>query len=119
MSTVLVDLLTKMGHDVVRAENGDQALDFVAQQQPEIVILDWMMPGMTGLEVCRRIRAIDVEERCKIMMLTSRDSYADVEQALAAGADDYLFKPLDANMLKTRLAIVASHERAGRSRKDQ
>lgn len=77
--------------DVLTASNGVEALEIVRDQQPDVMILDWMMPEMDGLELIERLR--DMNKRLPILMLTARDAIEDRVDGLESGADDYLVKP--------------------------
>jgi two-component system, OmpR family, response regulator MprA len=92
------------GHEVLLAENGQQALSQVAAAAPDSVVLDVGMPGMSGLEVCRRLRASG--NRVPVLMLTAREAVADRIDGLDAGADDYLVKPFDLGELQARLRAL-------------
>jgi two-component system response regulator MprA len=91
-------------HEVELAASGEEALDRVAAEPPDAVILDVMMPGIDGLEVCRRIRAAG--DRTPILMLTARDAIDDRVAGLDAGADDYLVKPFALRELQARLRAL-------------
>ncbi len=102
---ILQSLLVKWGHTAVVCANGSEALKALQQpDSPKMAILDWMMPEIDGVEVCRRLRKSPKGSDIYILMLTSRDSPEDIIEALDAGADDYATKPFDAEKLKTRLA---------------
>jgi two-component system response regulator MprA len=91
------------GYRVDVAYDGQTGLDIARDQPPDLVILDWMLPGLDGLEVCRRLRAAsDV----LILMLTAKDEVADRIQGLDAGADDYLIKPFDFEELMARIRAL-------------
>ncbi len=96
--------LTLGGYDVHTAEDGAQALDMVVQSVPSAVVLDLGMPGIDGLEVCRRLRQL--ENRVPILILTARDAVSDRIDGLDQGADDYLVKPFDVGELKARLRAL-------------
>jgi two-component system response regulator MprA len=96
--------LTLGGYDVQVAEDGAQALDMVAESLPDAVVLDLGMPGIDGLEVCRRLRQL--ENRVPILILTARDAVSDRIDGLDQGADDYLVKPFDVGELKARLRAL-------------
>jgi two-component system, OmpR family, response regulator MprA len=96
--------LTLGGYEVQCAEGGAQAIELVAQALPDAVVLDIGMPGIDGLEVCRRLRLLG--NRVPILMLTARDAVADRIDGLDAGADDYLVKPFDVGELKARLRAL-------------
>jgi DNA-binding response OmpR family regulator len=94
--TALAGVLKKSGYEVVTTVNGVEALEALRQfGAPMLAILDWMMPEMDGLEVVRRIRALQIDRPPHIIMLTTKGSKADIIAALEAGADDYLSKPFD------------------------
>jgi len=96
--------LQKSGYDVVTAENGTQALEELSKEDgPRLALLDWMMPELDGLEVCRRVRARRGQPYIYITMLTSKLSNDDVVAGLEAGSDDYLTKPCNPEELKARL----------------
>ena len=101
---MLAAVLKKSGHDVVETVNGAEALDELQKPgAPKLVILDWMMPEMEGLEVVRRVRAMESPQPPFIVMLTSKGGKADIVAGLDAGADDYLSKPFDAMELQARM----------------
>jgi len=95
--------LTFEGYKVLVAPDGPSGLALAREQPPDVVILDWMLPGMDGLEVCRRLRAA---EPMPILMLTAKDSVADRVTGLDAGADDYLVKPFAFEELLARLRAL-------------
>jgi diguanylate cyclase (GGDEF)-like protein len=96
--------LRKWGYDVLVACDGAEALELLQRQDaPSLIILDWMMPGMTGVEVCRRIRQRDNEPYTYILLLTSKSQKEDLIEGMEAGADDYITKPFDQNELQVRL----------------
>ncbi len=96
--------LRKWGYDVMVACDGAEALELLQRQDaPALIILDWMMPGMTGVEVCRRIRQRDGEPYTYILLLTSKSQKEDLIEGMEAGADDYITKPFDQNELQVRL----------------
>ena len=95
--------LTFEGYKVLVAPDGPSGLAVAREQPPDVVILDWMLPGMDGLEVCRRLRAA---EPMPILMLTAKDSVADRVTGLDAGADDYLVKPFAFEELLARLRAL-------------
>jgi two-component system response regulator MprA len=92
-------------YEVRTAEDGTEALDAIAQEVPEAVVLDVGLPGMDGLEVCRRLRKL--RNRVPVLMLTARDAVEDRIDGLDAGADDYMVKPFDLGELKARLRALS------------
>lgn len=104
--TVLTALLEKRGHTLVVTEDGPAAMAALqAPDRPHLAILDWMMPGLDGVTVCRRIRALDLEPPPYIILLTTKDAKGDVVVGLDAGADDYITKPYDPDELRARVAV--------------
>jgi len=96
--------LLQWGYEVVVAENGAQAWDLLAEaESPPLAILDWVMPHMTGPEVCRRVRETRHEPYTYILLLTSKNTKDETVEGLEAGADDYVVKPFDRHELQVRL----------------
>jgi CheY-like chemotaxis protein len=86
--------------------DGQRALEILASDDPpRLAILDWMMPKMDGVEVCRRVRALDRDDYFYIIILTARVQKEDVVEGLKAGADDYLAKPFHVEELRSRVAV--------------
>jgi len=99
-------LLPKMGYSVICARDGIEALDKMQEPgSPDLVLLDWMMPGLEGVDVCRRYREKFKEEPKYIILLTARDSIDSVVDGLAAGANDYISKPFNQRELLARLNV--------------
>jgi DNA-binding response OmpR family regulator len=96
--------LRRQGHDVVAAGNGEDGLGRLRSCQVDVVVLDLMLPGMSGLEVCRRIRADD--NQVPIIMATARGDDVDIVVGLEAGADDYVVKPVQARVLEARIRAL-------------
>lgn len=105
--------LTRQGHTVEAVETGEQGLDFLRAAPPEVVVLDLMLPGMDGFEVCRRIRAAG---DLPIIMLTARNDDMDVVAGLEAGADDYVVKPVQPRVLEARIRAVLRRSGGGPQR---
>lgn len=102
---VLEATLLKWGHEVIVACDGHQAWETLQNESPAIAILDWMMPGIDGIEVCRRTRALNNPTLCYIILLTAKSNKGDVVEGLAAGADDYVTKPFDRDELRARINV--------------
>ena len=99
-------LLTKSGHEVVAAVNGAEAWEIMQRPDaPRLAILDWIMPIMEGIEVCRRIRSLKTDRPPYIIMLTTMAEKSDIVAGLEAGADDYLIKPCDIGELRARIGV--------------
>jgi DNA-binding response OmpR family regulator len=102
--------LTRQGHAVDAAGTGEQGLELLRAAPPEVVVLDLMLPGMDGFEICRRIRA---DGDLPIIMLTARNDDMDVVAGLEAGADDYVVKPVQPRVLEARIRAVLRRSAAG------
>lgn len=101
--TALELALTRQGHSVTSYATGEEALDHVRSRRPEIAILDVMLPGIDGVEVCRRIRRLD---QLPVILLTARGDDLDVVVGLEAGADDYVVKPVEPRVLDARIRAI-------------
>jgi DNA-binding response OmpR family regulator len=98
-------LLAKWGYLVTSVDDGKRACEMLQQEDgPSLALLDWMMPGMDGVEICRRVRS-RVRGRPVYLVLTGRAQQEDVVHGLEAGADDYLTKPFDHAELRSRLRV--------------
>lgn len=105
---LLKAVLIKCGHEVIVTKDGNEA--WAAMRQPDaprLAILDWMMPGMNGIDVCRLVRANDTQRPPYLLMLTAKDGKSDIVEGLRAGADDYLAKPYDKTELQARVEVGA------------
>jgi len=98
--------LEREGYRVQCAGSGEQALKLVVEKQPDVVVLDLMLPGVDGLEVCRSIRSNQEVRKIAIVMLTAKGSEADVVAGLEVGADDYMTKPFSPRELVARVRAV-------------
>jgi two-component system KDP operon response regulator KdpE len=108
--SMLRALLTKWGYDVVAARDGIEAWRILeSAAAPRLAILDWMMPGVDGVELCRRVRAAGREPYIYILLLTARTESEDLVQGMEAGADDYLTKPFALGELLARLRVALRH----------
>jgi len=103
---MLTAVLKKAGHEPVETVNGLEAWDALQQPEaPRLVVLDWMMPEMDGLEVLRRVRALPGDRPPYILMLTFKIDKAEIIAGLDAGANDYLAKPFDVGELRARVEV--------------
>jgi two-component system, OmpR family, phosphate regulon response regulator PhoB len=100
---ILVYNLGAEGYDVVTAADGEEAMMLVAEQVPDLVLLDWMLPHVSGLEVCRRLRQRPETRAVPILMLSARSEEVDRVRGLETGADDYLVKPYSVAELIARV----------------
>ncbi|OQX96038.1 hypothetical protein B6I21_02255 [candidate division KSB1 bacterium 4572_119] len=87
--------LTKAGHQVVMAENGEEGLQKAVEENPDLILLDVMMPGIDGLQVCSQLKNDEPTKSIPIFMLTGKTQMQDIEEALSKGADNYISKPFD------------------------
>lgn len=104
MCEVLLHTLTNRGFTVQAAHDGRAALDLLRINKYDVIVLDWMMPGLSGIDVCRSLRSAG--DRTPILMLTARTSDDDTADGLDAGADDYLSKPFENKVLAARLRAL-------------
>jgi DNA-binding response OmpR family regulator len=101
---MLRSMLTKWGYQAVVARDGLEAWQILqSPDAPQLAILDWMMPGIDGVEVCRRVRMAAREPYIYLLLLTARTDSQDLVEGMDAGADDYLTKPFNAQELRVRL----------------
>ncbi len=102
---LLETALSKWGYEPIVTTDGLQALEILVQPgAPSLAVLDWMMPGMDGAEVCRRVRSQGADRLLYIILLTAKARKQDIVQGLTAGADDYIIKPFDRAELKARIS---------------
>ena len=100
------EILRSRGHTVTACETGDEAVEAWSEGRHDLVLLDLMLPGIDGLEVCRRIRANPDGERPVVLVVTAKDEPDVLESVLEAGANDYVGKPVDVAVLNIRLAVA-------------
>lgn len=103
---VLTYNLTKEGYDVISANDGKEGLQRAQLNQPDLILLDLMLPGMDGLEVCRQIRADSRTQNCRVLMLTARSEDVDEIVGFNMGADDYVTKPFKVKPLVHRVKAL-------------
>ena len=98
--------LVDWGYEVVVARDGNEAWEIMRQPDaPKLGIVDWMMPGLDGVELCRKVRTVPQSTPAYLILLTSRDHKKDIVTGLQAGANDYVSKPFDRQELEARLAV--------------
>jgi len=101
---MLQAVLSKWGYEVTSASDGEEAWNVLQRSDaPRLVVLDWMMPGMDGITLCRKLRAQDRVDPLYILLLTSKGEPNDIVRGLEAGADDYVAKPYDNEELRARI----------------
>jgi len=113
LATLLQYNLQKEGYEVALAEDGEEALLRVDERLPDLVVLDWMLPKVSGIEVCRRLRQRNETRNLPIIMLTARGEEGDRVRGLDTGADDYLVKPFAMTELAARIRAVLRRLRPG------
>lgn len=127
---VLEAHLTEAGYDVSVVHSGEKALAAVQEQPPDLVLLDVRMPGMSGYDVCQQMKAEPLTQRVCVMMVTALNRDEDMQQAIQAGADDFISKPISSLILLTRVrnllrlkqsqdALLQSHDVLRRIIRDQ
>lgn len=103
---ILEDSLKKWGYNVITAEDGYEALQMLEQPDgPQLAVIDWVMPGLEGPEVCRRVRQQRKMGYIYIILLTGKDAKEDILKGFEAGADDYMVKPFDPEIMRYKLKI--------------
>jgi len=115
----LVDYnLTKEGFRVIRVTSGEKALELAKTERPDLVILDLMLPGLDGLEVCKHLRSARATSDIPIVMLTAKGEEADIVLGLELGADDYVTKPFSPRVLTARVRAVLRRRSRGVANED-
>ena len=103
---ILQATLAAAGHEVIVTTNGEAAWEILEKKEsPSLAILDWMMPKMDGLEVCRRAQQLPTANPVYIILLTAKDQKADVVRGLEAGANDFMHKPFNSDELRARVRV--------------
>jgi sigma-B regulation protein RsbU (phosphoserine phosphatase) len=103
---ILETILVKWNYEVISARDGNEAWKKLQDKDaPRLIILDWMMPGKNGVELCRKLRSRDNVDPMYIILLTARDDKNDIVEGLNAGADDYIAKPFDKDELRARIDV--------------
>jgi len=101
-------LLTKWGYSVLTVSDGNEAWEILQDEDaPRLAILDWMMPGLNGPEICRKVRKLPRSETTSLILLTSKGHKTDIVAGLEAGANDYIIKPFDYEELRIRVQIAS------------
>jgi DNA-binding response OmpR family regulator len=95
------------GHDVESVTDGETAIEILGERRPAVIVLDWMMPRVSGIDVLERLRVDDPDHAVKVLMLTAKSQQSDIDRAYAAGADDYIVKPFSSRDLIERIAVLA------------
>src|ERR1700758_5045627 len=114
LSMLLSYNLEAEGFTVDRVERGDEAEIRLSESVPDLVIVDWMLPGVSGLEICRRMRARETTRTLPVIMLTARGEESERVRGLAIGADDYVVKPFSVPELMARVRALLRRSRPDR-----
>jgi len=104
---VVQAVVERLGHECVAVDDGERAWEALQSQEIDVLITDWMMPGLDGPELCRRVRGLDTHDYTYIILVTSLSGSDEVMEGMQAGADDYLTKPLNPFDVQTRLIAAA------------
>jgi two-component system, OmpR family, phosphate regulon response regulator PhoB len=113
LATLLQYNLQKEGYEVTLAGDGEEALMMVDERLPDLIVLDWMLPKVSGIEVCRRLRQRNETRNVPVVMLTARGEETDRVRGLDTGADDYVVKPFSMTELGARIRAVLRRIRPG------
>jgi len=113
---MLLFMLEEQGFEVAQADNTNAALDYIADHEIDLIILDWMLPGISGVEMCRRMKKDKNNSDIPIIMLTAKADEENMIEGLDAGVDDYLFKPFSTRELLARINAVLRRSGKGSTR---
>jgi two-component system phosphate regulon response regulator PhoB len=105
--------LKAQGFQITRADNGEDGLELIQDVLPDLIILDWMLPGVSGIEICRQIKKQKTTRKVPVIMLTARGEEADRVRGLDTGADDYVVKPYSINEMIARVRALLRRTRPG------
>lgn len=106
VQNLLVRVVSNRGHEYRVFGNAVDALELLQEEYYPLILLDWMLPEMDGLEFCKKVRKLPYGDRCVIIMITARDKPEDLQKVLEAGADDYISKPVTLDLIKVRLTVA-------------
>ncbi len=99
-------ILEDLGFSCAEAEDGKQAMDACAEGMPDAILLDWNMPVMTGIEFLRRLRKMAGGDAPRVVFCTTENDLAHIQEALSSGANEYIMKPFDSDIIRTKFAQV-------------
>ena len=101
-------MLANLNMEIAEAENGAEAYDACAADMPDIVLVDWNMPVLDGLDFLKKLRASDLSPQPKVLFCTSESDFSKIAEAIAAGADEYIMKPFDEDILNSKLRLIGA-----------
>lgn len=110
-ATLKVRLMNRDGYTVYEAQNGAEALKQASDKLPSVIVLDWKMPDLSGIDVLRELRSREETRHIPVLMLTSKNLVSDVELAFEMGALEYLSKPLNLNLISEKIAKYMNPDR--------
>ena len=99
-------IVEEMGFSIVEAENGRIALDKSREALPDAVLLDWNMPEMSGIEYLRALRKMEGGDKIQVIFCTTENDFSHIQEALEAGANEYIMKPFDADIVKAKFELL-------------
>lgn len=100
---IIRQILEESGFSCSEAENGQFAYDFCEKSMPDLIMLDWNMPVMNGIDFLKRLRMMSTSKRAKVFFCTTENDMTHIQQALQEGADDFIMKPFDKEILRGKL----------------
>ena len=113
LADLLDYILKEEGYHVRLASSAETAMALIRQEPPDMILLDLILPGVDGMEICRRVRANQATAEVPIIIITAKSDARDRQKALDAGADDYMLKPADTAELKSRIASLLKSRASG------
>ena len=111
MRRLLAEIVRERGYEVLATGTGEEALAEHARVPFDLFLVDWTLPGLSGIELCRALRASPRGDEPTVLVITGRSRPEDVHTVLDAGADDFVPKPIDADRLRTRLVVASRRAR--------
>ena len=99
-------ILGDIGFDLAEAENGQVAYELCTKSMPDLILLDWNMPVMSGIEFLEKLRRLEKGMHPKVILCTTENDMEHIQRAVKAGADEYIMKPFDSSIIKSKLALI-------------
>lgn len=103
---VIMQIIQPIGFELSEAENGEEAMNLIQMQMPDVILLDWNMPVMDGITFLRQFRSLPNSQKCKVIFCTTMNDLPQIEEALDAGADEYIMKPFNEEIILNKFAQV-------------